>query len=48
VPLMGALKVAGMDEAFRFHVEAVEKIGEDVIVTLYPLKPKEDLVYRAD
>ena len=47
VPLMGALKVAGMDEALRFRVEAVEKIGEDLAVTLYPSKPKEDLVHRA-
>jgi diaminohydroxyphosphoribosylaminopyrimidine deaminase / 5-amino-6-(5-phosphoribosylamino)uracil reductase len=47
VPLMGSLKVLGMNEAFRFRVEAVEKVGEDVAMTLYPLKPEEDLVYRA-
>ena len=45
VPLMGSLKVAGIGEAPNFRVEAVEKVGEDVAVTLYPLK--EDLVYRA-
>lgn len=44
VPLMGSLKVFGMDEAPGFHVEAVEKIGGDIAVTLYPFK--EDLVHR--
>jgi diaminohydroxyphosphoribosylaminopyrimidine deaminase / 5-amino-6-(5-phosphoribosylamino)uracil reductase len=47
VPLMGSLKVAGMDEALKFRVETVDKVGEDVCVTLYPSKPKEDLVHRA-
>jgi diaminohydroxyphosphoribosylaminopyrimidine deaminase / 5-amino-6-(5-phosphoribosylamino)uracil reductase len=45
VPLLGSLKVAGMSEVPGFRVEAVEKVGEDIAVTLYPLK--EDLVYRA-
>jgi len=45
VPLVGFFKVASMDEAPRFRVEAVEQVGEDVAVTLYPLK--EDLVHRA-
>ena len=47
VPLMGTLKVAGIHESPGFYVEAVEKVGEDVGVTLYPLKLKEDLVHRA-
>jgi diaminohydroxyphosphoribosylaminopyrimidine deaminase/5-amino-6-(5-phosphoribosylamino)uracil reductase len=46
LPLMGSLKVSGMDEAPNFRVEAVEKIGEDIAVTLYPFK--EDLVHRVD
>jgi diaminohydroxyphosphoribosylaminopyrimidine deaminase/5-amino-6-(5-phosphoribosylamino)uracil reductase len=45
VPLMGSLKVAGMGEAPRFRIEDVEKVGEDIAVTLYPLE--EDLVYGA-
>jgi len=47
VPLMGSLHVAGMAGAPKFIVDAVEKIGEDVAVTLYPLESKEELVYRA-
>ncbi|MBA3472308.1 MAG: bifunctional diaminohydroxyphosphoribosylaminopyrimidine deaminase/5-amino-6-(5-phosphoribosylamino)uracil reductase RibD [Rubrobacter sp.] len=47
VPLMGSLKVVGMAGAPKFRVDAVEKIGEDVAVTLYPLEPEEELVYRA-
>lgn len=47
VPLMGSLKVTGMAGAPKFRVDAVEKIGGDVAVTLYPLEPEEDLVYRA-
>jgi diaminohydroxyphosphoribosylaminopyrimidine deaminase/5-amino-6-(5-phosphoribosylamino)uracil reductase len=46
VPLMGSFKVAGIDQALRFRVEAVERVGEDIAMTLYPLK--EDLVHRAD
>jgi diaminohydroxyphosphoribosylaminopyrimidine deaminase/5-amino-6-(5-phosphoribosylamino)uracil reductase len=46
VPLVSALEVASMDEAPRFRVEAVERVGEDVAVTLYPLL-KEALVHRA-
>ncbi len=48
VPLMGSLRVADMAGAPRFRVDAVEKIGEDVAVTLYTLEPEEELVYRAD
>ncbi|MCA1728739.1 MAG: bifunctional diaminohydroxyphosphoribosylaminopyrimidine deaminase/5-amino-6-(5-phosphoribosylamino)uracil reductase RibD [Actinobacteria bacterium] len=47
VPLMGSLKVAGMDATPRFRIEEVEMLGEDVVVTLYPLEPKEGLVHRA-
>lgn len=46
VPLMGSLKVAGMDATPSFRVEEVEKIGEDVAMTLYPLAFEEDLVHR--
>ena len=46
VPLMGSLKIAGIDVATKFHVESVEKLGEDVAVTLYP-PAKEERVYRA-
>ncbi|HEX2097560.1 MAG TPA: RibD family protein, partial [Rubrobacteraceae bacterium] len=44
VPLMGSLKVASIDQAPRFRVEALERAGEDIAVTLYPLK--EDVVHR--
>jgi hypothetical protein len=44
---MGSLKVVGMAEAPKFRVDAVEKVGEDVAVTLYPLELEEELVYRA-
>ena len=47
VPLMGSLKVEGMDATPRFRIEGVERVGEDVAMTLYPLKPKEELVHRA-
>ena len=47
VPLMGSLKVGGMDATPKFRVEEVEKVGEDVEMTLYPLGQKEDLVHRA-
>jgi diaminohydroxyphosphoribosylaminopyrimidine deaminase/5-amino-6-(5-phosphoribosylamino)uracil reductase len=47
VPLMGSLKVAGMDATPRFCVEEIEKVGEDIEITLYPLGQKEDLVHRA-
>lgn len=39
VPLMGSLQVAGMRATPKFIVEAVEKVGEDVAVTLYPAEP---------
>ncbi|MDQ4002599.1 MAG: bifunctional diaminohydroxyphosphoribosylaminopyrimidine deaminase/5-amino-6-(5-phosphoribosylamino)uracil reductase RibD [Actinomycetota bacterium] len=46
VPLVGSLKVAGMDDAPGFRVEAVERFGEDFAVTLYPFEKEEDLVHR--
>src|SRR5919107_5799519 len=46
VPLLGSLKVAGIDAATKFHVECVEKVGEDVVVTLYP-SAKEEHVHWA-
>ena len=50
VPLMGSLKVAGMDATPKFRVETVEKVGEDFAVAMYPagpvLDPEEDNVHR--
>jgi diaminohydroxyphosphoribosylaminopyrimidine deaminase / 5-amino-6-(5-phosphoribosylamino)uracil reductase len=46
VSLMGSLKISGIDAATKFHVESVEKVGEDVVVMLYP-SAKEERVYRA-
>jgi diaminohydroxyphosphoribosylaminopyrimidine deaminase/5-amino-6-(5-phosphoribosylamino)uracil reductase len=45
VPLMGSLKLTHMKDAPQFCVEAVDKIGEDFTVTVYPLE--EEIVYRA-
>ncbi|MDQ3913064.1 MAG: bifunctional diaminohydroxyphosphoribosylaminopyrimidine deaminase/5-amino-6-(5-phosphoribosylamino)uracil reductase RibD [Actinomycetota bacterium] len=47
VPLVGSLKISDISDAPNFRIEAVEKIGEDFAVSLYP-SSKEDLVYRAD
>jgi diaminohydroxyphosphoribosylaminopyrimidine deaminase/5-amino-6-(5-phosphoribosylamino)uracil reductase len=47
VPLVGSLKVSDISDAPKFHIEDVERIGEDFAVSLYP-PSKEDLVYRAD
>src|SRR5918993_2967245 len=46
VPLMGSLNVTSMAGAPKFRVDAVEKMGDDVAVTLYPLELEEELVYR--
>ena len=46
VPLMGSLKNTGMDAATRFQLESVEKVENDVVVTLYP-SAREERVYRA-
>jgi diaminohydroxyphosphoribosylaminopyrimidine deaminase/5-amino-6-(5-phosphoribosylamino)uracil reductase len=48
VPMIGALRVTKMAEALRFSVSSLEKLGEDVAVTLYPTRePEEDRVHRA-
>jgi diaminohydroxyphosphoribosylaminopyrimidine deaminase/5-amino-6-(5-phosphoribosylamino)uracil reductase len=46
VPMIGALRVTKMAEALKFSVSEVEKVGEDVAVTLYPDR-EEDRVHRA-
>jgi diaminohydroxyphosphoribosylaminopyrimidine deaminase/5-amino-6-(5-phosphoribosylamino)uracil reductase len=46
VPMIGALRVTKMAEALRFSVSGVERVGEDVAVTLYPER-EEDRVHRA-
>jgi diaminohydroxyphosphoribosylaminopyrimidine deaminase/5-amino-6-(5-phosphoribosylamino)uracil reductase len=46
VPMIGALRATKMTEALRFSVSNVERVGEDVIVTLYPTRG-EDRVHRA-
>jgi diaminohydroxyphosphoribosylaminopyrimidine deaminase/5-amino-6-(5-phosphoribosylamino)uracil reductase len=46
VPMIGALRVTKMAEALRFSVSNVERVGEDVAVTLYPAR-EEDRVHRA-
>jgi diaminohydroxyphosphoribosylaminopyrimidine deaminase / 5-amino-6-(5-phosphoribosylamino)uracil reductase len=46
VPMIGALRVTKMAEALEFSVSDVEKVGEDVAVTLYPTR-EEDRVHRA-
>jgi hypothetical protein len=43
VPLMGSLNVTSMAGAPKFRVDAVEKMGEDIAVTLYPLESEESL-----
>ena len=48
VPMIGTLRVTRMAEALRFSVSAVETVGEDVAVTLYPTQEtEEDRVHRA-
>jgi diaminohydroxyphosphoribosylaminopyrimidine deaminase/5-amino-6-(5-phosphoribosylamino)uracil reductase len=47
VPMIGALRLTRMAEALSFRVSAVEKVGEDVAVTLYPSGGEEDDVHRA-
>ena len=46
VPMIGALRVTKMAEALRFSVANLERVGEDVAVTLYPTR-EEDRVHRA-
>ena len=40
-PLMGSLKVDAVEIAPGFRVEAVERFGEDVALTLYPARTEE-------
>jgi len=48
VPMIGALRVTKVAESLRFSVSDVEKIGEDVAVTLYPgVAGEEERVHRA-
>ncbi len=46
VPMIGALRVTKMAEALSFSVSNVERVGEDVAVTLYPAR-EERRVHRA-
>lgn len=47
VPMIGALRATRMAEALRFDVSGVEKVGDDVAVTLYPDRKEEERVHRA-
>jgi diaminohydroxyphosphoribosylaminopyrimidine deaminase/5-amino-6-(5-phosphoribosylamino)uracil reductase len=47
VPMIGALRATRMAESLRFCVSDVEKVGEDVAVTLYPARGEEGRVHRA-
>ena len=46
VPMIGALRVTKMVEALSFSVANLERVGEDVAVTLYPTR-EEGRVHRA-
>jgi diaminohydroxyphosphoribosylaminopyrimidine deaminase/5-amino-6-(5-phosphoribosylamino)uracil reductase len=46
VPMIGALRASKVAEALQFSVAEVEKIGDDVSVTLYP-GGEEERVHRA-
>jgi len=46
VPMIGALRTTKVAESLQFSVSGVEKVGDDVCVTLYPGK-EEDRVHRA-
>jgi diaminohydroxyphosphoribosylaminopyrimidine deaminase/5-amino-6-(5-phosphoribosylamino)uracil reductase len=48
VPMIGALRATKVAESLQFSVSEVEKIGEDVAVTLYPgVSGEEERVHRA-
>ena len=48
VPMIGALRATKVAESLQFSVSDVEKIGEDVVVTLYPgVAGEEERVHRA-
>jgi diaminohydroxyphosphoribosylaminopyrimidine deaminase / 5-amino-6-(5-phosphoribosylamino)uracil reductase len=46
VPMIGALRATRVAEALQFSVSGVEKVGDDVAVTLYP-GGEEERVHRA-
>ena len=46
VPMIGALRVTKMAEALKFSVANLERVGEDVAVTLYPTR-EDRRVHRA-
>jgi diaminohydroxyphosphoribosylaminopyrimidine deaminase / 5-amino-6-(5-phosphoribosylamino)uracil reductase len=48
VPMIGALRATKVAESLQFSVSEVEKVGEDVAVTLYPgAAGEEERVHRA-
>ena len=48
VPMIGALRATKVAESLQFSVSEVEKVGEDVAVTLYPgASREEERVHRA-
>jgi diaminohydroxyphosphoribosylaminopyrimidine deaminase/5-amino-6-(5-phosphoribosylamino)uracil reductase len=48
VPMIGALRATKVAESLRFSISDVEKIGEDMAVTLYPgVAGEEEHVHRA-
>ena len=48
VPMIGALRATKVAESLQFSVSEVEKVGDDVAVTLYPDGGEEDeRVHRA-
>ena len=47
MPIIGALSAPRMAEALRFRVSEVERVGEDVAVTLYPARGEEGHVHPA-
>ncbi len=46
VPMIGALRATKVAESLQFSVSEVEKVGDDVAVTLYP-SGEEERVHRA-
>jgi diaminohydroxyphosphoribosylaminopyrimidine deaminase/5-amino-6-(5-phosphoribosylamino)uracil reductase len=46
VPMIGALRATKVAEALKFSVSEVERVGDDVAVTLYP-GAEEERVHRA-
>jgi hypothetical protein len=44
--MIGALRATKVAESLRFSVSEVEKVGDDIAVTLYPVG-EEERVHRA-